>query len=113
MISMTNLNLKPIYGFGWRQDNTTIDVPSPFDIRVHDSELTTDKSCYSKLVGQVTSASHIYEGKWVLLSIRTLEAPQNYNVRVYQTSPITPPHSLNDPDLKDAFATGFAELHEV
>jgi hypothetical protein len=109
---MTEMQLRPVYGFGWSEGSASIGTPEPFGVRVEGYEPTDDKKFYAKAVGMITGTSHRYSGKWVLLTIRTLEDPPHYNVRIYESSPAVSGKSQEQSPVP-AVATGFAELQRV
>lgn len=107
---MKTIRLKPIYGYGWSEGDTSIDVPKPFNVRIHNYELTDDKKHYLKILGRIKSLWHRYNGKWVLLSVRALDRPHTYNARVYDDFPADSHKSVDESASATALASGFVEL---
>jgi|SRR5262249_33495160 len=106
---MKHIDVKPVYGYGWRQAHSTIDTPEPFTMRVEGCEKTSDQKYYAKLSGQIVGTSHSYAGKWALLQIRSLGPEPNYNVLIYGF-PITSKDLLGGANKAAPVATGFAML---
>lgn len=103
---MKQMEFRPIYGFGWREDRSSINPPEPFLMEVESYECSPDRKFYSAVRGTISGTSHKFHGKWVVLTIRGFGKIPDYNVRVYDDPP-----SQKSPER--ALASGFAELSRV
>jgi hypothetical protein len=70
------LRFRPLYGWGWRRDDETIDVPPPFSI---------DAEAGDRVEGALSESSHPLPGMWIELTIRARGAEPTYNVRAFET----------------------------
>ena len=106
---MKSVKVTPVYGFGWREADSSIDPPKPFRIRMHKYQFADDKAHYAKLLGKVSSLMHRYRGKWVLLSMRTKGNSPSYGLRIYDKKPALSA-TLDEAEVVTFVASGFAEL---
>ena len=82
---------KPVYGYGWRCGDDSIEVPGEFVLNAH----TNSKS---EIVGKI-AGSHEFTEKMAILSLRSsADGTKNYNVTIKAG--------------KGEDFTGFAELVE-
>lgn len=100
---MKMLQIRPVYGFGWRENGVSIDTPAPFTLSVEKEEGTLGGE-HSQILGKILGP-HKFAGKCARLEIRGYLPPPQYNVQIYD-EPLSPPQTF----ASIATATGFAEV---
>lgn len=105
---MAILTVVPTYGYGWFQAGRSIDVPDPFNVVVLSLTSISDSHSDTRIYGKIDELKHPFSGKFALLTVRTLNPPRMYNVRVYRDKLA----SIEEVKTIEPFATGFAGLRE-
>jgi hypothetical protein len=98
----------PVYGFGWHQKGSSINVPEPFEMTVEPSRSVAGEG-YRSVIGRVISAGHPLHDKWALLTARTLGEDNSYNVRIYDEYTSEFPIDLEEAKI---VVTGFASVRQ-
>ncbi len=68
MTEMQDVQVKPMYGYGWDKGDKSIDVPPPFRLVL--SPHCDFKSDGKSMHGQVQEADHPLDGYWVIMTSR-------------------------------------------
>jgi len=87
-----------------------VDVPAPFELRVQSYLPSDHNGVHRVLFGQIISHRHLYNGRWALLSLRTVEKPVFYNVLLFERKPSVSTASLKLSDDAEVAVTGFVLL---
>lgn len=59
----------PIYGWGWRREDSAIELPSDFEIEATD--VNRENGSIQRLNGRILQANHPFDGAWISAMRRT------------------------------------------
>jgi len=98
------LQVKPIYGWGWRssKENNAVDVPQPFEF---DARIIKPGEPFDIAVGLFQDSKHPLGGHWIVLQQRHNPSDGACNLLVY----VEDPSDENKKGQKTVI-TGFADV---
>lgn len=85
MTTERRLRVEPMYGWGWFEGETLLDVPPPFKVTA-----TVEDGVSFLATMQLLEASHPLNGYWIILSQRHRDWDGACNLAAYRDRPSEP-----------------------